>query len=412
MHKTFSEKPSIIRKDVLIVFILLLNAFAWNFMTPIMIDSVLNSLNITNAQAFIIWIAYYVAIIGSSIIGSVLSKMINRLTFLYLWIILGVFASSLLIPLNTFTAAHILFVSILLGASFGLGMPSCLAYFADCTFVENRGRIGGIILLITNLTAALFVIPFQMFNLMANSIIFAAWRGSGLIIFFLKPKEKIASEMKRNVSFTSIFKDKSFILYFIAWLMFCLVDRSGKPIIDYASGALYSLILTIGPIIGSFSALFGGLLSDWIGRKRVVLYGFVALGIAYAVIGIVPTALFSWYFYLVVGSVGTGILWVVFILVLWGDLSQSGSREKYYVIGAIPYFFTGIIRLLLTPYILLIPETSVFSLASVFLFLAVLPLLYAPETLPEKKIRLRQLTKYLKKAKKVKEKYTGKGAEG
>jgi len=48
-------------------------------------------------------------------------------------------------------------------------------------------------------------------------------------------------------------------------------------------------------------------------------------------------------------------------------------------------------------------------LASVFLFLAVLPLLYAPETLPEKKIRLRQLRKYMAAAKKVKEKYTKKG---
>jgi len=407
-HKTFSEQTNIVRKDVLIVFIILLNAFAWNFMTPIMIDSVLSSLNITNAQNLIIWIAYYAAIIGSSIIGAVLSKMISRLTFLYLWIILGVFASLLLIPLSNFTVTYILVVSILLGVSFGLGMPSCLAYFADCTFVENRGRMGGIILLITNLVAALFAIPFLMFNLMANSIIFVAWRGAGLIIFFLKPKEKFVSETRRNVSFASIFKDKSFIFYFIAWLMFCLVDRSGKPIIDYASGAFYSLILIIGPIIGSFSALFGGLLSDWVGRKRIVLYGFILLGIAYAVIGIVPTASFSWYFYLVVGSVGTGMLWVIFILVLWGDLSQSGNREKYYVIGGIPYFLTGVIRLLVTPYVMLIPETSAFSLASFFLFLAVLPLLYAPETLPEKKIRLRRLRGYMEAAKKVKEKYTKK----
>jgi hypothetical protein len=129
------------------------------------------------------------------------------------------------------------------------------------------------------------------------------------------------------------------------------------------------------------------------------------LGIAYAIISIVPATIVSWYFYLIVVSISTGILWVVFFLIVWGDLSQHGTREKYYVIGAIPLYLTNIIQLLSTPYITLIPEISVFSLASFFLFLAVMPLLYAPETLPEKKIRLRRLRKYVEAAKKVKEKY-------
>jgi MFS family permease len=162
----------------------------------------------------------------------------------------------------------------------------------------------------------------------------------------------------------------------------------------------------LGPIIGSFSALTAGLLSDRIGRKRVVLYGFITLGIAYAIIGTIPAVSLSWYFYLVIDSIATGILWVTFILILWGDLSRSRASEKYYVIGGIPYFLSSIIQLLSTSYIMPIPPLSAFSLASFFLFLAVLPLLYAPETLPEKKIRLRRLRKYTDAAKKVKEKYT------
>jgi len=57
---------------------------------------------------------------------------------------------------------------------------------------------------------------------------------------------------------------------------------------------------------------------------------------------------------------------------------------------------------------MLIPNTSAFSLASFFLFLAVLPLLYAPETLPEKKIELRRLRKYVETAKKFQRKYAEK----
>jgi hypothetical protein len=45
------------------------------------------------------------------------------------------------------------------------------------------------------------------------------------------------------------------------------------------------------------------------------------------------------------------------------------------------------------------------SIASFFLFLAVIPLFYAPETLPEKEIKERELKGYIEKAKKIKEKH-------
>jgi F0F1-type ATP synthase membrane subunit b/b' len=53
----------------------------------------------------------------------------------------------------------------------------------------------------------------------------------------------------------------------------------------------------------------------------------------------------------------------------------------------------------------MMPLSTAFSLASFFLFLAVVPLMYAPETLSEKKIRDKELRDYLEKAKKTKEKY-------
>ncbi len=49
--------------------------------------------------------------------------------------------------------------------------------------------------------------------------------------------------------------------------------------------------------------------------------------------------------------------------------------------------------------------TTAFSLASFFLFVAVLPLMYANETLSEKRVKEMELKSYLEKAKKVKDKY-------
>ncbi|MCK4497988.1 hypothetical protein KAU25_02190, partial [Candidatus Bathyarchaeota archaeon] len=49
------------------------------------------------------------------------------------------------------------------------------------------------------------------------------------------------------------------------------------------------------------------------------------------------------------------------------------------------------------------PDISVFSIAAFFLFIAVIPLLYAKETLPEKKIFEHQVRSYSRDALKLKE---------
>ncbi len=407
MLKQFLEKSAIARKEFFIVFFLLFNAFTWHYVAYIMIDNVVIAFNLTRSEN-IIWAAHFVALIGSSIIGSMLQNKVNRLNLIYFWMIFGTIASSLPALFNNFTLTHVMILSILWGVSFGVGMPSCLAYFADCTLKENRGLTSGIVFLVTNLCAAFFATLFGMFDLTVDSMLFSIWRGSGLAIFFLKPEQRAASKTKNNASFISILRDKSFALYFVAWLMFCFVDRFETEIFttreDILEPDFYSLMLVIEATIASFFAFIGGLLCDLIGRKRVVIYGFVTLGLAYAIIGISPVTS-SWYFYSIIDGIAAGILWVTFILILWGDLSKGGSSEKYYAIGSTPFFISNLIPIVLNPIVMLIPPSAAFSLASFFLFVAVLPLLYAPETLPEKKIELRRLRKYVKKAKETREEY-------
>lgn len=263
MARKFLEEISFTRKDFFIVSILLVNAFVWHYLTLMMINNILTDLNVTSAENFAIWAVYYTAIIASSIIGSILSSKINRLNFLYFWMILGVVSSPLPILINISAVLPALIISILWGTSFGIGMPSCLAYFADHTRIEKRGRKSGIIWLITNLSAPLLMILFGMFNLIVNLMIFTLWRASGLLILFLNPKKKFVSEAKKNGSFSSVFHDKSFILYFIAWFMFMFIERSEAPVIRFFLDDLHYSI--IAPIIGSFSALIGGhcIRLDW-----------------------------------------------------------------------------------------------------------------------------------------------------
>lgn len=91
------------------------------------------------------------------------------------------------------------------------------------------------------------------------------------------------------------------------------------------------------------------------------------------------------------------------MIVIWGELAIH-TTKKYYAVGEAPFFLTQVISLLLAPYVAMIPEYSAFSLAAFFLFIGVVPLLYARETLPERTIQQRQLEIYTKEALKLTQK--------
>jgi len=393
---------------------LFVSVFGWHYMTLHMINSILSGLDMTNTHNLAIWATFYVSIIGSSILGTFLSNKVGRLKFLYIWTVLGVVISFLPALLTNVTFLHVWSISFLLGASFGLGIPSCLAYFADCTVVENRGHIGGITFLIANISVPLFAILFRAFDLATFSVIFGLLRGMGLIVFFLKPEKQPSSQITTSVSFVSILRDRTFLLYFVAWSMFLLVDRFERalvvPFLTDWMPILVDIMGVVEPLVAGLSILIACLLCDWIGRKKIVLSGFVALGAAYAIIGLAPYSVFSWYLYFLVDGVAWGIFSLIFVLILWGDLAQSASSEKYYTLGSIPFFLSGVIPLLLTQsFIGQVEIYTAFSLASFFLFVAVMPLVFAPETLPEKQMELRRLRKFADDAKKAKEKYERKG---
>jgi Sec-independent protein translocase protein TatA len=85
---------------------------------------------------------------------------------------------------------------------------------------------------------------------------------------------------------------------------------------------------------------------------------------------------------------------------LWGDLAQNRNSDKIYFLGVLPFVSSYFIELVFSPILVDILPSTIFSFASVFLFLAVLPLIYAPETLPEKLMKDRDLKSYIENAKK------------
>ena len=382
-------------RDLLIASILIFNTFSWLYILLMLLDATPENLYKIDTLIF-----FYIFTSISSVTGAFLSRYVKRLKFLCLWIGLGVITSFLPVFISIHEPCLNRTLSSLLGVSFGLGVPSCLAYYGDSTYIEKRGRVSGLILFATNLVVFPLSLAFTYFD--SSPLIFvllALWRFSAFIPIFIFKSELTEihrSKVNFGKSIANLLKKRRFFLYFIPWIFFLLIDRFCGAILERP---------LIEAIFGSFSSLIAGYLADFFGRKRIVIIGFVFLGIAYGVMGLAPNVAVARYFHFVIDGAAAGILSVIFILILWADLSEPGLREDAYMLGNILLLPSRILTILLPFYMIFPPINTVFSLASFFLFLAVVPLMYAPETLPEKLIRRRELEKYVEKAKKIREKY-------
>lgn len=397
------------------ILLIILNAFTWYLVAFEVLANSIDTTNIAIHEITVIWAVHFGGLTCAGLVGATLSnRLVSRNNLLALWMSLGVASSLVPITIGTTCTISIMAFSLLLGVTFGLGMPSCMGYYADLTTIEKRGRFGGVIYFAIGIGRSLLwttLIPFT--HLAVQLLILAIWRGFGLVIFLvLTPKDthtKVSARPTKSPSYVTILRSKPLLLYLIPWIMFCLINSLTRPIVP--SGVV-RMSAIIGSIITGLAALLGGLFSDLVGRKRVVITGFIMLGIGYAILGIFAEHSIevirniSYYFYTLVASIAWGMFGAVFLMTLWGDLAENMLPEKYYAIGGLPYLLSGFLDILIAPYISeLIPLSAAFSFASFFLFLAVLPLVYAPETLPEKKIKERELKQYIEKAKKTKEKY-------
>jgi len=390
----------------LAAFVLLFFALSWFTLTASYIRS--SELSIASDS----WIkqvsraAYYASIVFSSVVGSVFARKTKRMSLLVGWMAGGVVLSLVPALVASLTEWQLLAVSVLLGSAFGIGMPACLAFFAELVRLEVRGTISGAVFLTSNLAIAVLAVAMEGLEARTLILVAGVWLGFGLALFLLlRPREKKETEAKKQASLISVFRNRRFLLYFIPWLAFCLIDFFENPIRQSLFEEIAPLASVAGLAIGSVSAIVGGVFADRIGRKITILYSFVSIGLAYAVLTIAPHNTVVLYFYTTINGIAWGVLTSIFILTLWGDLSQSNEREGYYAVGNAPFFLAAIIELAVKPYASFIREETAFSLAAFFLFLAVLPLLYAPETLPEKRIKEMELKGYLEKAKKLKEKH-------
>ncbi len=403
----FANRFGIGPKAAAISVILVAGAFIWYFYAFGLLMSVgIPGFSISDSELILGGIN--IAGIAISAILSVLflRKFKNRKTVLLYWMLLGIPISLITMSLGTQSFAILASVAAILGVYFGVGMPTCMGYFASATEPQNRARLAGITFFVTYF--GFFILTsFNTGNIMFNSIVLTSVRAIGLaVLLLLRPTERKIDESDK-ASYHLVLSNRGFLLYFVPWVMFSLVNYMAGPITGKFFDTDFAFISKIiEGVLGASFAIVSGFIADAVGRKRLAVSAFALLGIGYAGLGLFPGNLVGWWFYSIVDGIAWGAFYTIFLITVWGDLSQGKSSERYYAIGSLPFLLSILTRLSVGDIVAgYVAESTVFSFASFFLFLAVLPLIYAPETLPEKTIRDRELKIYVEKAQKVKQKY-------
>jgi MFS family permease len=389
---------------------LLINSVTWFSLTWFVVEGLIGTAPFDTI--LLVSSSYFGALLVSAIIGATfLKKKLRGKTSLLAWVSLGALVCAVAPTMAPGSSSvNLALVSIPLGGLAGLGIPTCLAFFSENSKSNNRGRNGAVVFFIIQaITAALYV-SINTTTIDTNAIqnqfmILAAWRLIGVAsVFFIAPKAEATEERKTRL--TGIVRERTFFLYFVPWFLLVIVNFIEEPLIEHNFGTAgfipYSDYTIATILIISIAAFLGGVLCDYRGRKVSSILGFVMLGLGFAFLTLLPGTLISEILYVVFGGIAWGVLYVTFIFVVWGDMAEGTGGEKYYVLGCMPFLFSNLISVLVQPFAFAgdIPIASSFSLASLFLFVAILPLLYAPETLAEKILKDRELKNYIAKAKK------------
>ena len=384
------------RKAAVVNLVIVANAFIWYFYAFFFLQKAIN----TSETVAILGINIVAIAVAAILSASISSHLKSRLRFLYFWMLAGAVVSLTPFVINLTTFAGLVAFSTILGLYFGLGMPACLAYYAAHTETETRARLSGIAFFLIGL-GFILVTSMQISDFMLDAVFLSAWRGVGVaILVALKAKEG-SSDTNGKVTFGTVLSNKALIVNLL------IAPLTAKIFGDLLSEDVLALSSGIDNLIAFAVAIISGLLADFIGRKRITIAGFSLLGIGYAVLGLFPGDLNGYWLFTTIDGITWGIFYTIFLITIWGDLAQGKASEKYYSIGSLPFLLAVFVRLSLgTQIVDLVPSFGFFSFAGVFLFLAVLPLVYAPETLPEKTIKERELKGYLEKARKEADKYS------
>jgi MFS family permease len=333
----------------------------------------------------------------SAVVGVIVEKKLNRRLFLILWVLLGISSTLSLLFFSGYTFSVI--VSVFFGISLGLGLSTSMACMADSTDVGERGRVSGAIVLVSFLMAFItpVIIRLLSLGLVGAVLITALVRSSSLISLFFDSFDKPKKDLKIHPK-----AGRDFFYYLFPWVIFVI---TAGAVFYMIPSAPENQVLQVGSILRfvciAVCGFMTGIVADRFGRKRPLIIGLAMFYASFALVGFEMNDITALIFYLATG-VAWGSLLVVFLSVP-GDLSASSSRAKYYAAGTmLPVIvLLGVTSGPVPDLLANLANSSSLVVINFALFLTILPILRATETLPPDKIKARKMKEHIDKIGKI-----------
>ena len=389
----FPNDSRIFSKQIIAKAFAVASPLAWFFVLVLNFEIFFQQVTNDKVWIFTGEVFFFVFGVLSTILGAYLSKSVNRRKLLLFSVSTGVLSTlSLAIFQGNFFSP---LLGSLLGFSYGIGFPSAGALFCEKSETSSLGKRTGILVLITFILIAVGTAFAQITAPLELITIALVLRALGFLPL-LGPNRQ---EKRKEENWSSILSRRDIVLYMLPWIIFNIVSGLSNFIYpDLMKDPDFLSAINFGnttQFVGvAVFSLVSGYICDRFGRKPPIVVGTLMFGVSFAILGFAPSPL-SIIFQETVFGVAWGFLMVAY-LAIPADLSRKASREKYY--GLINIFsFAGNSLTFPIPLILgiSVPVGILSQSLSILLFVSIVPVLFASETLPEIERKKRLLREHL-----------------
>jgi MFS family permease len=287
------------------------------------------------------------------------------------------------------------------GIFFSIGLLAFFTYFWNLTVPEERGRVAGLIGFVSlPFYFIVGVVLAETLDFLGTVMLSVILSLGTLTVILLRPEKAMLTAKKDERE--NYPEKRTVLLYSIPWVMFSLINATlAKNIslnISQQVPSSFYLFLTILQLIGVlFGALGGGIIADFFGRRLSLAFSLTLYGISSALAGLVKSdAIFCLVY--AANGLSWGILLILYLFVVWGDLANKENCAKMYAIGLMTFYLTTGAGFLAP--ISQVPLVVSSLVSCLLIFLSNVPLILAPELLSSdfrERIRLKLHMKAVRK---------------
>jgi hypothetical protein len=292
---------------------------------------------------------------------------------------------------------------IIMAIAFSCQIIQPFVFFRNTTTLLERGRIAGMLsLLILPIIFFLELIPLNSVNDLYFPLI-TLLLNVGYLLIITKGSQVTgqAVNLQNSLSGEKFFEKRVILLYLIPWIMFSIINVTlaqniSLAVISNMPEIIHISLIGLQTIGVCFGTILAGIITDFYGRRVALIASLTLYGISVVIQGIFNFGALSIGYFL--NGTSWGLLFVMYFFVIFSDLSNKSNALKMFALGLFPYFIATTIGQI---YQFILPDIPVSSLLTcLIIFLAIIPIFFAPELMSQDFIYNLKIKRHLKEIKK------------